>query len=128
VSTMKKKNMKRHLEARGPILVITLEGTFANDAPDFNKGIQVSEPLLHPDQFQQFERVVFDFSGVNQMTSSGMGILVVLMKMAKEAGHEELVAIASASDRIENALSIAHLSSMFEHFDDITHVPGVKQQ
>lgn len=119
--------MRRTLEARGSTLLITLEGDFANSAQKFNEHLREEEPLLHDDAFGQFDRVVFDLSGVTHMSSSGVGILLTLMDMTKKAGHVRSIVIAGASERVEKVLATVQISSMFEHFDDLSDVPGVKQ-
>ncbi|MBU0613286.1 STAS domain-containing protein [Patescibacteria group bacterium] len=119
--------MKRSLEARGSLLLIILEGKFRNSANDFNEHLIRDEPLLHAREFLQFNQVVFDLSGVEQMSSSGIGILVVLMKMFQAAGHTEPIVIIGASAQIKRVLRTAQLSSMFRHFRKLDHIPEVMQ-
>jgi anti-anti-sigma factor len=120
--------MKHTMEARGNVLVITLEGSFCNDAPDYFKNIDSREPLLQPWTFRRFKRIVFDFSKVTMMTSSGIGILVIVKRMAKSAGHTELIAIAGANKRVEHVLVVSQIASMFELFDTVEQALGVSQQ
>ena len=120
--------MRHSLEARGNVLVIKLEGNFCNDAPDYFKGLEAWEDLLQPEAFRQFDRVVFDFSKVGVMTSSGIGILIAIHRMASKASHSDPVAIACTNQRVKHALVTCGIASMFEFFDTMDRALGVSQQ
>ncbi|MFA6525564.1 MAG: STAS domain-containing protein [Patescibacteria group bacterium] len=119
--------MRHSLEARGDVLVIKLEGSFCNDAPDYFRGVENREPMLQSWKFRQFKRVVFDLSKVEVMTSSGIGILITIQRMARKAGYSEPVVIARANKRVRNVLVVTQIASMFELCNSMDQALGVRQ-
>ncbi|MFA6391125.1 MAG: STAS domain-containing protein [Patescibacteria group bacterium] len=121
--------MKHTMEARGNVLVITLEGEFHKDAPDYFEGIENREPLLQPWTFRQFERIVFDLSKVRTMSSNGIGILIIVRRMAIKFGHNGPIPIiiAGSNKSVEKVLVNTQIASMFELFDTVEQALGVSQ-
>lgn len=119
--------MRHTMEARDNVLVITLEGEFRKDAPEYFKGIVNREPLLQTWTFRNFKRIVFDLSKVKSMSSNGIGILIIVKNMAKKAGHTEPIAIAGANLRVEHVLVVSQIASMFKLFDTVEQALGVSQ-
>jgi anti-sigma B factor antagonist len=62
------------------------------------------------------KRLVFDLSGVTYMDSSGLGMLVGLLKRVRESKGE--VAIAGATARVSRLFDITGLKQIFSLYED----------
>lgn len=63
------------------------------------------------------KRLILDLSGVEYMDSSGLGMLVGLLKRQRESGG--VLAIAGHQPRVQRLFEITGLKQVFELYDDV---------
>lgn len=74
-------------------------------AERLNKILEGIDPADH-------ELVVFDFQGVNYISSSGLGKILMFYKRALTVGHR--ISIVNASGSVMEMLRLTRLDSLFE--------------
>jgi anti-sigma B factor antagonist len=104
--------MKLSAKETDGVIVITLEGSVIGgpDAAALN------------DELRKFvekkkKNIVLDLSGVKNMNSSGLSMMINALTMLKNAGGS--LKIAAASEKIKNLLSITKLTSVFELYPTV---------
>jgi anti-sigma B factor antagonist len=109
--------MKLSAKETNGVIVITLEGSVMGgpDAAELNNE-------LHKLVDKKKKNIVLDLSTVKNMNSSGLSMMISAMTMLKNAGGK--LKIASASEKIQNLLSITKLASVFELYPTVKKALG----
>ncbi len=87
----------------------------SSNAPDFDNALK---DVMNDDR----HNIVLNLSGVSYMSSAGLRGLVSAMRECKK--NRGVVVLASPSDRVNEVLELAGLSSLFSIFDDETAAVG----
>lgn len=100
--------MESRREGEAAVLTLAGEVDVSNVAEVREAGLK----LLQSDT----KRLVVDLSEVTYMDSSGLGMLVGLLKRVRESGGE--VAIAGARERVGRLFEITGLKQVFSLYED----------
>jgi anti-sigma B factor antagonist len=68
-------------------------------------------------------KIVFDMSGVDFISSSGLLVLINTQRTCKRWNRGQVV-LASVPERIYNAMDLAGFTPFFKFFDDVTEAVG----
>jgi anti-sigma B factor antagonist len=94
----------------GDIVVMTLSGKVMG-GPDYEKFHGEIKGLIEQDH----RKFLFDFSGVNWINSTGIGIIVAVYHSIKAA--EGRMVICGANKRVRSIYYVSQLDKIFESFE-----------
>jgi anti-sigma B factor antagonist len=94
------------------VAVVTVTGN-VRIGPESEKVETVTRDLLS----QGYKALLFDFSGVGHMDSTGVGRFIASLTMTMNAGAE--LRIAGANSRVRDVFRVTRLDTIFKFFDDI---------
>ncbi|KAA3645821.1 MAG: anti-sigma factor antagonist [Chloroflexi bacterium] len=97
--------------------VVKMDGRIdSNTSPDLKKSL---DKIMEDGTY----KIVFDMSGVDFISSSGVWVLMETQKACKRWNRGQLV-IATPNERISRSLDLAGVHHFFSIYDDITEAVG----
>ena len=104
--------MDIQVEARDGLALVTLTG----DAMGGPAGTALHDRLRQEREAGR-RNVVVDLSGIDRMNSSGLGMLIGALTIARNAGGDLL--LASPGDRVLQLLTVTRMLGVFETHDSV---------
>jgi anti-sigma B factor antagonist len=96
--------------ASGSVTVLDLDGKLV-----LGDGDVLLKDKMHSLVFQGHKQIVLNMGGVNYVDSSGLGALIAVFVTAKSNGGQ--VKVLNLTKRLNDLLSIAKLTTVFDTFD-----------
>ncbi len=89
---------------------------------DSHTAPQLAEAFNAINEADRF-KIAFDMSGVDYISSAGLRVMIDVQKTCKRWNRGEMV-LASAPQRIYEALDLAGFVPLFKFFDDVIEAVG----
>ncbi len=89
---------------------------------DSHTAPQLAEAFNAINEADRF-KIAFDMSGVDYISSAGLRVMIDVQKTCKRWNRGEMV-LASAPQRIYEALDLAGFVPLFKFFDDVVEAVG----
>lgn len=96
----------------GKDLIVKIDGDI-----DHHVSSQIKEKVEREFEFSNAENIIFDFSNVNFMDSSGIGMIIGRYKMLQKTGGK--VYIANVKPQLESIIEISGLRKIINFIDKI---------
>ncbi len=96
----------------GKDLIVKIDGDI-----DHHVSSQIKEKVEREFEFSNAENIIFDFSDVNFMDSSGIGMIIGRYKMLQKTGGK--VYIANVKPQLESIIEISGLRKIINFIDKI---------
>lgn len=96
----------------GKDLIVKIDGDI-----DHHVSSQIKEKVEREFEFSNAENIIFDFSNVNFMDSSGIGMIIGRYKMLQKIGGK--VYIANVKPQLESIIEISGLRKIINFIDKI---------
>lgn len=96
----------------GKDLIVKIDGDI-----DHHVSSQIKEKVEREFEFSNAENIIFDFSNVNFMDSSGIGMIIGRYKMLQKTGGK--IYIANVKPQLESIIEISGLRKIINFIDKI---------
>ncbi len=96
----------------GKDLIVKIDGDI-----DHHVSSQIKEKVEREFEFSNTENIIFDFSNVNFMDSSGIGMIIGRYKMLQKTGGK--IYITNVKPQLESIIEISGLRKIINFIDKI---------
>lgn len=96
----------------GKDLIVKIDGDI-----DHHVSSQIKEKVEREFEFSNAENIIFDFSNVNFMDSSGIGMIIGRYKMLQKTGGK--IYITNVKPQLESIIEISGLRKIINFIDKI---------
>ncbi len=100
------------INSAGKDLIVKIDGDI-----DHHVSSQIKEKVEREFEFSNAENIIFDFSNVNFMDSSGIGMIIGRYKMLQKTGGK--IYIANVKPQLESIIEISGLRKIINFIDKI---------
>ena len=103
------------LKTNGRNLIVKINGDI-----DHHTSSRIKEKIEREFMFSNCSNIVFDFSNVNFMDSSGIGMIIGRYKSLQKNGGK--IFITNVKPQLETIIEISGLRKIINFCDDIKHI------
>lgn len=104
--------MQMYFTTQGRNLIVTIEGEV-----DYHTSVEIRERVDREYQRQRARNILFDFSNIHFMDSSGIGVLMGRYRNVMILGGN--VALYGVGDQVDKVLSISGIYKIMKNYDSM---------